>query len=91
MKTAAWLIGRIAARYSWMTAVTVTRPIGRFHCVVPGPARTDAAASKANSKVLFHPARSRDVVQWSNQVARTAAVQHDALAAGPGAPGPSLL
>lgn len=32
-------------------------------------ARMNAAASRANSKVLFHPARSRDVVQSSNQVA----------------------
>ena len=32
-------------------------------------ARMDAAASKANTKVLLHPARSRDVVNSSNHVA----------------------
>jgi len=32
-------------------------------------ARLEAAAATANAKVLLHPAKSRDVVLWSNQVA----------------------
>ena len=42
-------------------------------------ARLDAAASRANSKVLFHPARSRDVVHSSNQVALAVGDFHGSL------------
>lgn len=68
MKTAAWLIGRIAARYNWMTAVTVTRPIGRF----PSPS---SPAGGTVQKVGGSIARSVSVLtvtwQWATLEGRS--------------------